>query len=375
MEPVVHVWNVIAACGWYAVLSRRLRHIVDKQDSGVIFLFVVAGALSIGSVMAAGNVIRTFAPSVMIQTTPTELLEYHVLVVGIIEELAKFAFFAAVLVPLSLPKEPQDGVILGAVTGLAFGALENVSYIQVFGVTPIIAMRPVIATGGHMIFGAIWGGIFSKALYTSEHTRDPHVWQQAAGGVLFVALLHGMYNFLSSFQFGLFTGTLVDVIGLIIALQLYIHLIERSPYNTLPLHRAGDAVPRLHRGLDFNPSSTILNRNLGFYLLYLGRYRESAMHLRRAVPRARDPRRLRFFAAIAELEVVPIARALRTLRSAWSRLSDEQRVSYMRQAGRILAKQPDLMEKLETAIESRFRRVEEGAPRGQPSPGVTPRGA
>ena len=122
------------------------------------------------------------------------------------------------------------------------------------------------------------------------------------------------------------------------------------------LSQSQTAIPRLRRGLDFNRGSTLLNRNLGFYLMHERSDRNAAMHLRAAIPRARDPRRARFFAAVCDLKYVPEARALRTLRSVWASLTDEQRRQYVAQLSRLLEHDPDLLDTVNDWIERNFRK-------------------
>ncbi len=118
---------------------------------------------------------------------------YHFLITGPVEETAKFLCFLAVVHSIPAVKEPQDGVLMGAAVGMGFGTIENIFYIYEYPEI-FIAIRPLLTTGGHMIYGAIWGGMYSSALYSNIHSRDPQAYRVAIGGVLFVALIHGLYN-------------------------------------------------------------------------------------------------------------------------------------------------------------------------------------
>ena len=171
MPIVLHTWNIVAAVLWLFVLSKRLRYIFDKQDNGVVILFVVAGVLSMPILYA----LVTINPiDLLIPQVRDSWFLYHMLLVGPVEELAKFGAFLMMALPLSLLKEPQDGAIHGAIVGVVFGALENVGYINAFGAS--VAFRPIITTGGHAVYTAIAAGIFSQALHARRESSDPRRW-------------------------------------------------------------------------------------------------------------------------------------------------------------------------------------------------------
>lgn len=350
----LHIWNIVAGITWFVLLSKRISNVADKQDPGVLVLFAIAGALSIPLyfILEFFHPVLLLAPELV-----SSSFAWHMIVVGPTEELAKFLVFLAVVHAMSLPKEPQDGVIQGAVVGLVFGTIENVLYINNYGALAWI--RPILSTGGHMIYGAIWGGIYSQAVYARKHSYDPNVWRQALVGVLGAAVLHGLYNSVLGIPpwiIGRLVSYLIRLAGLYVSLLLYRSVVEYSPYRAYPLHRAAEAIPVLERGIDFNPKSAILNRNLGLYLMHEGDYRKAAYHIRASIPRLKDARRARFFASICDLHYVPEARAVRSLRSTWSALSDAQRDSYSRQLSRILAKDPDTLSRFEYWKERNFRK-------------------
>lgn len=354
MYAGLHIWNLAAAILWLALLSWRLKHVYDKQDNGSLALFFIAGVLSMPLlyVLAFFNPVRFLIPQIY-----ENRFAYYILVAAPQEEIAKFAVFAAVAVSLSLLKEPQDGVIQGAIVGVVFGAIENIGYIETYGASA--AFRPIISTGGHAIYTALTAGVFSQAVYARKETTDSYIWQRAILGILAVGLVHGLYNSVLAIRVpgvGTILSYALDFAALGASLALFSRLVELSPYRVYPLSQSSHAIGRLKRGLDFNPGSTLLNRNLGFYLMHEGSYRSAAMHLRASIPRARDPRRARFFAAVCDMSYVPEARALRTLRSTWSSLSDEQRDNYMRQLRRLLESDPEMLDTVTDWITRNFRK-------------------
>ncbi|TVQ97677.1 MAG: PrsW family intramembrane metalloprotease [Spirochaetaceae bacterium] len=348
MLIALYVWNLIAAGLWLVLLSTRVRYTMDKQDTGALALFFLAGCASIFITLIIHGVypLRFVAPFVYGHN-----FLRHVLVVGPIEETAKFLAFLSVAHALRTTKEPQDGVIQGAVVGLGFGTIENISYIERFGAA--VFFRPILTSGGHAVYGAIWGGLYSAAVYANYHSKDPAAYRIAFGGVAMVALLHGLFN--ASLRVSVALSYALDIAALATAIVIFVRLVEHSPYRQFPLQQADLAIPNIRRGLHFNPKSTILNRNLGLYLMYRGEYRAAAKHLARSIPRAFDPRRARFFIAVSELVWVPEVHAMRRMRRAWAHLSDEQRTKLLAQLDQLLENDPALIERVHDFINRAFK--------------------
>ena len=272
MTVALNLWNAAATVLWYLLLRRHLRNVVDKQSVEVIAAFFVAGILSVvlTFTLHALNPLPWLAPFVYNVT-----FLYEVLVTGVIEETAKFLCFLLIAHSLTTVREPQDGVLQGAAVGLGFAFIENIVYFDRFS-DLALAVRPIISTGGHMIYGAVWGGLYSAARWSNIRDTDPGAYRVALLGVAATALIHGTYN--SIVIYGWLIGAVVDGIILPVVFVLFVYLEERSPYRTFPLSQAQWAVPALERGLAFNRTSPVLNTRMGLYLMRLGRYRRAAEH-------------------------------------------------------------------------------------------------
>ena len=343
----MHAWNIIAAISWFLFLSERIGHVNDKRHHGVPATFVLAGIVSMGLALLMYEGYLAFLNT----DIGDNRWLYHILVVGVVEEGAKFIVFLFALAAGGAIKEPQDGVIYGAIVGMTFGAVENIFYIEAYR-SVFMFVRPVLTTGGHAIYGAIWGGMYSQAVYANAVGRDPGARRNSAIGVPLVALMHGVYNALTGV---LPLAILVDLVGLFVAVMLYRSLVELSPYRIYPLEQARRAVASIRRGLTFNPKSPLLNRNLGLYLMHLGKYRSASERLRASVPRSRDPRRAQFLAACCEFTFLPNYYARRALRIAWARLGDSQRASYMRQLRELVGETDDLVKRVNEFTQSGFK--------------------
>lgn len=347
VRPILHVWNIVAAIILFVFLHRRLTHITDKRLPNVLGAFIMAGVLSMGLAF----VFYEFYPAGLGFALSRWAISYHIGVVGLVEESAKFLAFLFAVKAGDAIKEPQDAVIHGAAVGATFGAIENIVYIEHFD-TFLMAIRPILTTGGHAMYGAIWGALYGQAVYANAFGDDPRARRIAFVGIPAAALIHGLYN---ATTFFLPIAVFVKIIGLFIAIVLFYKTVERSPYRIYPLEQARTAVGSIRRGLALNPKSPILNGNLGLYLMHLGRYRGAARHLRASVPRSRDPRRAQFLAAACELSFLPRFFARRAMRIAWARLGDEQRSAYTQQLERLVGDRDGIVEGVREFLESAFQ--------------------
>jgi RsiW-degrading membrane proteinase PrsW (M82 family) len=329
MIALLLLWNLAASAIWFAFLSSRIRHVVDKQDPTILFLAFLAGLFS---VVVTYLIHFAYPLSWIAESGYGYVFPFHFLVTGPVEETAKFLCFVLLVSTVPAVKEPQDGVLIGAAVGMGFATIENITYFAAYSGWAV-ALRPIICTGGHMIYGGIWGGMYYSALYSNIHSRDPHAYRLAVGAVALGALIHGLYNSLP--WIGLMV--LVNLAALFLAVRVFLFLVERSPYRSYSLEQAELAIPSIRRGLFFNPNSAILNRRVALYLMYLGRYREAARHLKRSLPRSNLREMPWFYCAVCEYAFVPTDHAQAGLRKRWGRLRDAQRSRALADLRRLLA--------------------------------------
>ena len=347
MKLVLQVWNLAAAIGLFVFLQSRMERISDKRLSNILVAFATAGILSFGLTIAFYEIY----PAGLRATLSAWELTYSIGVVGLVEEGAKFLAFMFAVRAGETIREPQDGVIQAAAVGITFGAIENIFYIFAYDGF-FMWLRPILTTGGHGVYAAIWGALYARSVYANSVGIDPGARRGAALGVPLVAILHGLYNAATAFYPA---ALALDVIALIIAIGLFRKLVELSPYRIYPLEKASQAIPSIRRGLAFNPRSPVLNRNIGIYLMHLGRYRAASRHLRASVPRSRDPRRAQFLAAACEQSFLPSFFARRAIRIAWSRLDDRQRQTYWNQLVRLVGDESEIVSAVTAFIESAFQ--------------------
>jgi protease PrsW len=95
----------------------------------------------------------------------------------------------------------RDGIVLGAVVGLGFAALENAGYafnamftlegLSLRNAVETELLRGVLTPVGHGVWTAILGGILFRAAATRNRLR---ITGALVGWYLLVALLHGLWD-------------------------------------------------------------------------------------------------------------------------------------------------------------------------------------
>ncbi len=347
MMVVLHLVNILVALVLLAFLENRLRHISDKRQEHVVWAFVTGGLFSTFLVLI---LYEMYPPRLGYILGGSEVL-FHIFVVGMVEETGKFLAFLFIVHVVGRIREPQDGAVYGAVVGLTFGVVENMAYFSWYQ-SWFLLIRPFLNTPGHAIYGALWGGIYSQAIYANRNDRDVGTIRNSAIGIVVVAVLHGVYNAVTGF---LPLAVAIKVVGLVVSLVLFRKLVELSPYRVYPLSEATAAVRAIKRGLMFNHKSPYLNRNMGLYLMRRGEFRTAAEHLRASVPRTKDRRRVRFLAAACDTMYVPEYHAHRGLRIAWSRLTDDQRARFMTQLAALVGSDHPIVENVNAFITEAFK--------------------
>lgn len=346
MLIIQNIWNLITAILYLAFFQKNLKHITEKRQEHVLAVVVIAGFMSVVIVFA---LYELYPVSIAWVASYSELT-FNIFVVGLVEEVGKFLAFLFVVHTVGNLKEPQDGAIFGAVVGLTFGFVENIIYFNRYD-SWFLMIRPIISTGGHAIYAAISGGIYSQTLYANRTDNDPGATRNALIGIPLVAILHGAYN-ATTHVFGF--AILIKIAGFLFAIHLFRKLVELSPYRIYSLSEARGAIPAIKRGLVFNKWSPTLNRNLGIYLMHTGAFRDAARHLRRSVPRSKDPRRAQFLAAACETTFLTNYHAKRVLRIAWARLDDDQRIKYLEQLKTLLGNDNEIVGTVQEFVAGAF---------------------
>ena len=108
------------------------------------------------------------------------------LVIGVIEESAKFAAVRLFAYRSAQFDETMDGVIFGITAAMGFAAVENIWYVFNYGAA-VALLRAFVSVPGHAFFGAIMGYYLGQAKL--RHRPLLALW-----GLMIAVILHGLFD-------------------------------------------------------------------------------------------------------------------------------------------------------------------------------------
>lgn len=170
---------------------------------------------------------------------------FYLLIVGPVEELAKFIVVRTVAYPKADFNEPVDGIIYAAAAALGFASFENIFYLLDQGPL-IIILRGPVSTLGHVLFSAMWGAALGLARFDSNRRR--RYWR-IGRGLIWAALTHGIFNILIA------TSRFADwlpIMAVIFLAVLYYIISQRIAYalnlSQFKPHNPASLIRGLRRG-------------------------------------------------------------------------------------------------------------------------------
>lgn len=196
----------------FVVLAALLAWFLISHDKGekepIAVLWLAAAAGLIGALMA-GTLEHWLIPAKNLDTgAPLGAAFGAAMMVGLIEEVVKFAPLAVFLYKKRYFNEHTDGVIYFALAGLGFGLPENLLYTMEFGHETGVA-RLLLTP---LLHAAITGLI---GYFLARRKLAGKPWWGIIGPLAVAIVLHGLYDF------GLISGVLLLVmLSILITLGL-----------------------------------------------------------------------------------------------------------------------------------------------------------
>lgn len=191
---------------------------------------------------------------------------YHLLIVGPVEEFAKFALFVFITKKLNSIHEPLDAVIQAATIAIGFAAAENFKYGMNYGLD-ILLLRSVVTMLGHATLSSIWGFVYGT---TIANRSAVHLNRQAFPSILIAlvpaAFLHGVYNYFFDLNI---PGVSWFVVGIEIAVTIIILIIvlRISPYRSRAPMGSKEAISQHIAALKLHPESYLLRKRLAVHFM------------------------------------------------------------------------------------------------------------
>lgn len=161
---------------------------LQPEPMRFIALTFAAGAISVIPVGIIELVLsRAFDLENIDTTAKAAVLSW--LIAGFLEEGAKLLIVLLIMFKKNVFDEPMDGIIYAGASALGFAALENVLYIQKFGVEVILVRGP-LSTIAHLLFSSFWGYALGLSKF-DERNRKALIIK----GFVLSAFSHGLFNF------------------------------------------------------------------------------------------------------------------------------------------------------------------------------------
>lgn len=280
---------------------------------------------------------------------------YQVMVVGLSEELAKMVAFIVIAYAFRQIHEPRDAMLQAAAVALGFSIVENYGYYQNWGL-PVVWIRLIFSTPGHMLYGAIWGSAIAKAMFRMPEEQNDHPYRVVFGALAAAALVHGLFNTLLKHGYP-DLAIAADIGAAIAAFALLKQLGDQSPYRNFDLRRYREAIPALRRGLSAQPGNPALRRRIAVYYTYAGEYDRAAYHLTEALKVQPRSLMLRFYRGVARFLAGRREAGSKEMRAAYGKMSDATKQVARRNLGKIVP-------------EKRMREAALEAVNGEPVPGI-----
>jgi len=144
-------------------------------------------------------------------------LAVFTLVVGAVEETAKWLGVWSLAARRPEFDEPVDGIVYGCAAALGFAAVENIKYFALGRMSGVvIAVRAFMTVPAHMFFGALWGYAMGRRLVVRRTS--------VAAFLALAALAHGAFDTMLSID-GMQLGAALLVLALA---SLFIVLLRRA---------------------------------------------------------------------------------------------------------------------------------------------------
>ena len=114
---------------------------------------------------------------------------FALVVVGLTEELLKFAAFMGYPYRSDFFNEPIDGIVYCVMIGMGFATVENVIYALDYDIETTL-FRGITAVPAHAVFGVIMGYYAGSAKFIPARRN-----QLLAVGFILAVFIHGLYDF------------------------------------------------------------------------------------------------------------------------------------------------------------------------------------
>lgn len=195
---------MIAAAVLPALFLMRYVYMLDKVEReplGLLIRLAGAGALSCFPAAVAETVLMNLVEGYVDAGSELYALIQAFLIVAVAEEGGKFLCLKLLTWKSDEFNCNFDGIVYAVFVSLGFAALENVMYVQEYGLS-IALSRALLSVPGHMTFDIFMGHHYSKAKKAMLLQRPEECRRELRIAYVIAVLLHGFYDYclMSTFE-------------------------------------------------------------------------------------------------------------------------------------------------------------------------------
>ena len=167
---------------------------IEKEPLGLLIRLVGAGALSCFPAAFAESSLISLASNHIDVNSELYAFVTAFLIVAICEEGVKFIALKLFTWNNDEFNCNFDGIVYAVFVSLGFAALENVMYVQQYGLSVAVS-RAILSVPGHMTFSIFMGHYYSKAKKSMLLVRLSEARHYLRVSYIIAVLLHGFYDY------------------------------------------------------------------------------------------------------------------------------------------------------------------------------------
>ena len=185
----------------------------EKESLKTLISLFVGGCLSLVLIKFLANQFYEFDPDMLYgETTALQQFFEKFSLIGTVEEFSKFIILYILVWKNKEFNYVNDAIIYAVFVSMGFAVVENFNYMMEYGDIMTLISRSLLTVPAHACFGIIMGSYLGDAKYYRSSNRGFYKYL----AFFIPMLLHGLYDYLLSFDNNIFKIFLVYFVILLI---------------------------------------------------------------------------------------------------------------------------------------------------------------
>ncbi|MBR5292957.1 MAG: PrsW family intramembrane metalloprotease [Clostridia bacterium] len=205
---------------------------VEKEPVRLLFSLVIMGVVAAAIASAAEGIGMKVLGSFVSPNSRAYVILLAFVVVGAVEEGAKFLLLRRRTWNELNFNYRFDGIVYAVFVSLGFAAIENVIYVLGYGLS-VAPMRALLAVPGHMAFGVFMGVFYGRAKICDLRGDREGTKENLICAYLSATLLHGFYD--ACVMMGTTLSTIIFVAFVIVMYRWVRSLIKKESATDMPV--------------------------------------------------------------------------------------------------------------------------------------------